>query len=261
MLRERSLGEIADREIGRLRALAARPKGPERNLLARRLRYAVARGLKQQMEDVLRVLRTHQKSTDADTILQDVDAVLARPVLRVPLTVGATRSWLLGARSANDDFEITPGVGATSPDLDTYIEHTLRPSIDGIHTFTRDRIHHIVASDLAAGIALTLIAAEVAAQRDAGVFSLARATGIGWYESDNGFLDGRRSAVRAHAARIGRALEKRWVTAGDQRVEAVCEANEAAGFLPDGQPYPSGHMGPLAHSHCRCDEEFHILDA
>ena len=60
---------------------------------------------------------------------------------------------------------------------------------------------------------------------------------------------------------------RRWVTvqgtsaASISPVDAVCLRNAAAGWIPMGQPYPSGHMRPTAHPNCRCHEEARISDA
>jgi 8-oxo-dGTP pyrophosphatase MutT (NUDIX family) len=45
----------------------------------------------------------------------------------------------------------------------------------------------------------------------------------------------------------------RWLTAEDNRVCAICDANANAGRIPLGMPYPSGDMYPPAHpGGCRC---------
>lgn len=50
----------------------------------------------------------------------------------------------------------------------------------------------------------------------------------------------------------GVVIGKRWVTKRDNRVEVHCRENEAAGAIPLGQRFPSGHLMPLAHPRCRC---------
>lgn len=44
----------------------------------------------------------------------------------------------------------------------------------------------------------------------------------------------------------------RWVTEHDDRVCPECDANEAAGPWPLGQPFPSGAITPPQHPRCRC---------
>ena len=44
----------------------------------------------------------------------------------------------------------------------------------------------------------------------------------------------------------------RWLTAFDQNVCPICQANADAGPVPLGQPFPSGDHYPPAHPRCRC---------
>lgn len=47
--------------------------------------------------------------------------------------------------------------------------------------------------------------------------------------------------------------EKRWMSGfDDSRLCEICKANEAAGWIPFNEPFPSGHMRPLAHEDCGC---------
>lgn len=43
-----------------------------------------------------------------------------------------------------------------------------------------------------------------------------------------------------------------WATESDAKVCAGCAANEEAGFLPAGVPFPSGAHSPPDHPNCRC---------
>lgn len=53
--------------------------------------------------------------------------------------------------------------------------------------------------------------------------------------------------------RSGVALEKYWLTVGDDRVsETICAPNEAAGWIALTDVFPSGHERPLGHPRCRC---------
>ncbi len=45
---------------------------------------------------------------------------------------------------------------------------------------------------------------------------------------------------------------KEWITAGDDRVCEICSGNEAAGVIPIGKAFPSGHMRPPGCEDCRC---------
>lgn len=45
---------------------------------------------------------------------------------------------------------------------------------------------------------------------------------------------------------------KAWLTAGDNRVCRICTSNAAAGIIPIGHAFPSGHQTVPAHPVCRC---------
>jgi len=64
------------------------------------------------------------------------------------------------------------------------------------------------------------------------------------------------------ARQSGIVREKRWITAGDDRVRELHVMNEAAGWIPFDSPYPSGAMfpgdgGPEDVINCRCVEAYH----
>jgi uncharacterized protein with gpF-like domain len=50
----------------------------------------------------------------------------------------------------------------------------------------------------------------------------------------------------------GLEMEHAWQTVGDGRVSAGCKENEAAGWIPMEQAFPSGHTRPLRFPGCRC---------
>jgi hypothetical protein len=52
----------------------------------------------------------------------------------------------------------------------------------------------------------------------------------------------------------GLAMEKQWLTVGDDRVSDGCQANMSEGWIPYVQAHASGHMHPLRFPGCRCTE-------
>ena len=55
-----------------------------------------------------------------------------------------------------------------------------------------------------------------------------------------------------HAYREAGVAEHEWVTAQDAKVCPICAANEAAGPVVLGMPFPSGDLTPPGHPRCRC---------
>lgn len=51
----------------------------------------------------------------------------------------------------------------------------------------------------------------------------------------------------------GLTMEKKSDTMGDERVCPICDDNQAAGWIPFDDEFPSGHLRPLFHPACRCD--------
>jgi SPP1 gp7 family putative phage head morphogenesis protein len=55
-----------------------------------------------------------------------------------------------------------------------------------------------------------------------------------------------------HAYREAGVAQHEWLTAEDEKVCPICAANEAAGPVTLGLPFPSGDIIPPAHPRCRC---------
>ena len=79
-----------------------------------------------------------------------------------------------------------------------------------------------------------------------GEFLLVAVTEVG-----NAYEAGTAGTIR-QLEQTGLAMEKSWLTVGDDRVDDECAGNEAAGWIPATAAFPSGHDRPLAHPACRC---------
>lgn len=78
-----------------------------------------------------------------------------------------------------------------------------------------------------------------------------RAEMVAVTEVGNAYEAGARGGVDQLTA-AGLTMEKSWSTIGDDRVSEECQANEAAGWIPVADPFPSGADRPLQHPGCRC---------
>lgn len=78
-----------------------------------------------------------------------------------------------------------------------------------------------------------------------------RAELIAVTEIGQAYIDGQLDNAERLAQR-GAAIEKSWLTVGDDRVSDGCRTNQGAGWLPLAQTFPSGHAGPLRFPGCRC---------
>lgn len=79
-----------------------------------------------------------------------------------------------------------------------------------------------------------------------------RAHGIAVTELGNAYAEGNLEAAQS-LADAGIEMEKSWSTVGDAKVSEICAGNEAAGWIPLDDSFPSGDDRPLAHPYCRCD--------
>jgi hypothetical protein len=91
---------------------------------------------------------------------------------------------------------------------------------------------------------------------DSYAFSPQRARAIADYETKSALHDATMTAFKAS----NRVKGSYWRTAGDLKVEVTCLLNEAASPVRLGHPFPSGHIGPLAHNNCRCWLEAWLAD-
>jgi SPP1 gp7 family putative phage head morphogenesis protein len=137
---------------------------------------------------------------------------------------------------------------------------TLAPSKNAKNTITettRDAIRSIIADGLSDNIGSDQIAQNI---EDATAFSPERAELIAHTEVGN--INSLASLDSAQAAAdAGVAVFKGWLTAGDERVEEICRGNEAAGFIPLDDDFPSGDAAPLAHPRCRCTLVYSMASA
>ncbi len=75
-----------------------------------------------------------------------------------------------------------------------------------------------------------------------------RALRIARSETISGYAEGTLAGYR----QSGIVRTKRWLTAGDSRVDPECLLNEEQGAIPLESPFASGHRAPVTHPNCRC---------
>lgn len=113
---------------------------------------------------------------------------------------------------------------------------------------TRARVRAMVAETIESGDSLQSLAKRL---REDYVFSRQRAMAVANTETQLAIGDGRLQAFQSQG--VG---GKRWVTAGDLNVCAICAGNAAAGPIALGSPFPSGVAATPGHpGMCRCKIE------
>lgn len=111
-----------------------------------------------------------------------------------------------------------------------------------VREIAKTRTDQIAAILAAGGTEASLTAAIEAVMNDPAAAELIARTEIA-----RAFSAGA-SAVYA-AAHVPEVL---WLTSGDSRVCPHCAANEAAGPVSLGKPFPGGAIAPPQHPRCRC---------
>ena len=154
-------------------------------------------------------------------------------------------------------------------DLDAYnqIEQHAGEKITKINETTRKEIHDIITSGFKGELqpdgttkykSYQQIAKEIKDKFDD--FSAPaiqkhirnRAELVAITEIRNGY-ETSKQGVRDKLEARGWNILKKWSTMGDDRVSAGCKENENAGWIPNNQPFPSGHQYPPRFPGCRCN--------
>lgn len=110
----------------------------------------------------------------------------------------------------------------------------------------RDEVKRLIVQGVKDGLGADDIAESIGAFFDAQ--SQWRALRIARTEVIAGYAEGSLEGYR----QSGIVKTKRWITAGDARVEVECQLNEEQGPIPLDLPFASGHLAPVVHQNCRC---------
>lgn len=142
-----------------------------------------------------------------------------------------------------------------NPRAVAYIDQVGANLVTNIDETTRDYIRTVIKEGVAKGDSYNAMAKRITARYSefaAGRPQLhidSRAHGIAVTESGNAYSYGN-YMVGQGLKDAGLQMEKAWNSFGDARVDDECAANDAAGWIPFDDAFPSGHMRPLAHPYC-----------
>lgn len=119
---------------------------------------------------------------------------------------------------------------------------------------TRKRIRNVIADGLQENIGRDGIIARL---EEDFAFSPERAELIANTEISNANSEGSMQGYR-QAEETGLTVLKGWLCEPDAC--DVCLENEAAGFIPLDETFPSGHERPVAHPNCRCTDVAKVVE-
>ena len=201
------------------------------------------------------VAETHERFRDAQD--RAVEGALAAGIRYV---VGAMQP---AAESLREAEPIAVLFGAqfdlANPRAVAYIEQR-GAALVAAHETTREYIRTVISQGVAEGWSYDRMAKRITERyREFAVGRPqkhidSRAHGIAVTEARNAYVEGK-AIVAQRLQAAGLDMEKRWVTMGDDRVSAICQANGDVGWIPLNDTFPSGHAQPLAHPYCRCGYE------
>jgi SPP1 gp7 family putative phage head morphogenesis protein len=161
----------------------------------------------------------------------------------------------LGEIGMEDDVEIY-GSKVTEWAQDRAAEMVGKKWVDGelvdnpnaqwvISDSTRDMIQGVVAGSIDDGATMDELADQL---EQSFAFSPERAEMIARTETRMADMGGQMEAYQASGVVEG----TEWLTANDDLVSELCQANADAGVVALGDLYPSGDSAPPAHPNCRC---------
>lgn len=176
-----------------------------------------------------------------------------------PLSEYVQMALAMGGETLLALFDIESAFDLAHPLAADYARLHSADLVAEINDFTRKRVRRIITQGVANGESYQDVAKSLRALyqgftkprpqehiRD-------RATMIAVTEIGNAYEAGN-EIVGKQLTQAGITLEHAWLTSNDSRVSDGCWANQQAGWIPFGQPFPSGHQRPLRHPGCRCTQ-------
>lgn len=169
----------------------------------------------------------------------------------------ATQAIQLGAEHGVPP-KLVASFSVKHPDAVAYLDRVGANRVSQIDDATRDTIRRIVRNGLGQGTSYQDIARQIEERfREFGRPSplghiRSRAELVAVTETGDAYTAG--TLIQAKRIQdLGFNVEKRWLTAGDAKVDdRICRNNERKGWLALDEVFPSGHAGPTGHPGCRC---------
>lgn len=176
-----------------------------------------------------------------------------------PLDGATTSAILLGAKAVLGTIRVAVGFDLKNPRAVAWLKaNPAAQRVAGINETTRGYIAALVDRAVEDGANYNELARriserfeEMAAGRPQDHID-SRAHLIAVTEVGDAYTAGNLMAGQA-IEDAGIPMEKAWDTIGDGKVSDGCQENAAAGWLPLGDAFPSGHQRPLRFPGCRCD--------
>ena len=224
----------------------------DRNRIIRPTQATFAKYFKQQAkrvkEEFLPAVKDEFRES-ADTLAALLDAILAADNATWESSIASliVRGVLAGSERTSTSLDLD---FALSTERAAEIARIRSGElITGINEVTRDRIRDLITRGIADSNSYDQIARSIRGEFTD--FSRRRARNIAVTEIAEAYTRGQLEQGRQIISQ-GIELECSWSTVGDANVSDGCLENEAAGWIPFGESFPSGDNGPPRFPTCRC---------
>ena len=231
------------------------------NPIVRRAEAAMGRIFRRQGRVTVRELakRRHvfTESAEEDAILGAFDAAANDPEMVSWIQTYGAAAFTEAMMATGTFLALDATFELPFPDAASYARRRSAELVRGLDATSRDSLRVLVATATEKGWSYNRLAAEIRLKFDGFARKMpqqhiqTRAHLVAVQELGQAYEEGNATAARAVQA-AGIALEKAWLTVGDDRVDPSCSANEGAGWIALDDTFPSGVMYPLDHVGCRC---------
>jgi len=153
------------------------------------------------------------------------------------------------SKSTAKDLGLSPTpFGLPNPRAVGWMSQYAADTVTGLNNATRDLLREELTAGISNGFAWSTMRNSL---KDTFGFSRDRAQMIAVTELAYAYEQGNAQPIEAMEA-LGLVMEKSWLTVSDNRVDPICAANQAQGWILNAQAFTSTHGMPPAHPNCRC---------
>ncbi|MBN1629629.1 MAG: hypothetical protein JW990_07695 [Thermoleophilia bacterium] len=178
-------------------------------------------------------------------------------LFEVPLSRLMQAALLIGARLAIADLKIDYSFALENPRAVAFLKDRAAARVTMINQATRSSLNTLLTKAMDDGWSYGKTAKAIREQFEGFAGRMpqkhiqSRAHLVAVQEAGEAYEHGN-LAVGQELQAAGLQMEKSWLTVGDDRVSEQCQMDEAAGWIPLDDVFPSGNDCPPGHVACRC---------
>ena len=175
-----------------------------------------------------------------------------------PIETAAEAAIAAAAKHRVAEFGVDFSFDLKNPRAVRAIRDRAAAAVTEIDATTRDDLTRILTQGMEEGYSYQQVARAIAAKYDEYAIPITRprhirnrAELIAVTEAAEAYETGNRLVIDEMTA-VGLEMEMHWSSVGDGKVSEGCRRNEAAGWIPVNQAFPSGHQHSPRFPGCRC---------